>query len=414
MADVRKKRADSRAIHRALGVVVGLLALYIGVTGTIVQTVDLRAILSGAPATNPDMVAIRESINGPSSYSVIDTPDYAAASLDPALDLPNAVQRATKAARAVANGAPFHYVEFRMLGARPVVRILAGDRRLQFDAVGGAQLPDAASPPAQQGPAPSGHLLAKRWHRMWALGDAMLWLNALVGIALFAMVVTGLAIYLKLVRARRRIGRHGLFWSAGGWLRTTHRAVSLVAALILLEVATTGTLLSIDSFALQIYKSTHSSKLVHGQVVAGMVADYSGPLSDVAIASMPRTSLSAYHEREGAIPIKVLRLRSFAGMLQAVFVTGEDEPRQLVFNAVTGARASMTEPGYPYMGFPTGWELHELLKRIHRGDVIGVPGRLMDLFAGLSLVFLSGSGLWMYLDLWRRRRAAGRTALFWS
>ena len=76
------------------------------------------------------MVAIRESINGPSSYSVIDSPDYAAASLNPALDLATAVQDATKTARAVANGAPFHYAEVRMLGARPVVRILAGERRI--------------------------------------------------------------------------------------------------------------------------------------------------------------------------------------------------------------------------------------------------------------------------------------------
>lgn len=74
----------------------------------------------------------------------------------------------------------------------------------------------------------------------------------------------------------------------------------------------------------------------------------------------------------------------------------------------------MTEPSYPYQGFPFGWEEHELMKQIHRGDIIGVPGRLMDLFAGLSLIFLSASGLVMYVDLLRRRRLGGRKQLFWT
>jgi len=101
-------------------------------------------------------------------------------------------------------------------------------------------------------------------------------------------------------------------------------------------------------------------------------------------------------------------------MPQGVLITGGDDTQQLVFNADTGKRASMTEPGYPYTGFPFGWEEHELVKKIHRGDALGIPGRLMDLFAGFSLVFLSASGLVMYLDLLRRRRRSGRNQLFWT
>jgi len=54
------------------------------------------------------------------------------------------------------------------------------------------------------------------------------------------------------------------------------------------------------------------------------------------------------------------------------------------------------------------------MKQIHRGDALGVPGRLMDLFAGLSLIFLSASGLWMYVDLLLRRMRGGRKQLFWT
>jgi hypothetical protein len=38
----------------------------------------------------------------------------------------------------------------------------------------------------------------------------------------------------------------------------------------------------------------------------------------------------------------------------------------------------------------------------------------MDLFAGFSLVFLSASGVIMYVDLLRRRRRVGRKQMFWT
>jgi hypothetical protein len=38
----------------------------------------------------------------------------------------------------------------------------------------------------------------------------------------------------------------------------------------------------------------------------------------------------------------------------------------------------------------------------------------MDLFAGLSIVYLSVSGAVMYLTMWSKRRRAGRVALIWK
>jgi len=37
----------------------------------------------------------------------------------------------------------------------------------------------------------------------------------------------------------------------------------------------------------------------------------------------------------------------------------------------------------------------------------------VDLFAGLSLIFLSCSGLVMYFDMWSKRRELGRSGWFW-
>jgi len=55
--------------------------LYIGVTGLIIQSIDLRAIASHAAATDPEMMAIQESIDGSGNYEVIAPADYAAAAL---------------------------------------------------------------------------------------------------------------------------------------------------------------------------------------------------------------------------------------------------------------------------------------------------------------------------------------------
>jgi uncharacterized iron-regulated membrane protein len=403
-----------RPIHRIVGTVILAFTLYFGITGSIIQTIDLRAIASHAAATDPEMMAIRESIYGTSNFAVIEPADYAAAALPQGYDFSTALGNVLRAARlSVGADTPLKYLELRVIDGKPLGLVQAADRLVRFDPATGAFLPN---PPARSParPAPSMHQRVKGWHRLMFLGNAMAWLNSLVGIGLFVMIVTGLVLYFQLLRAGRRAGLNAVFWSSGGWWRSLHRWVSITAALFLMFVSVTGTLLSIDSFALGLYQVTHKSAGKYSRFPIGMIGDYSSPLPDAKLPQMLRTTLSAYRANQGSTPIKVLRLRYFSGMPQGVIVAGGNDTRQLVFNADTGKRASMTEPGYPYTGFPFGWEEHEFVKQIHRGDAFGVPGRLMDLFAGLSLVFLSASGLIMYLDLLRRRSRGGRKQLFWT
>ncbi|MHB8284311.1 MAG: PepSY domain-containing protein [Caulobacteraceae bacterium] len=369
--------------------------------------------MSHAPATDPNMMAIRESIDGASNFAVISPRDYAAKAFPGGLKLGAAAARVLRSARQAVGDAPLSYLELRMIGDMPIGQVLAGKRLLRFDATTGARLPDGVTSSGGGGPPASQHLAVKRWHRLWVLGDWMLWLNALVGIGIGVMVVTGLVMYVELLRARARLDRRGLFWQAGGWWKALHRCLALVAAAFLSVVAVSGVLLSIDSFALQVFKATHPSQLLHGVVPVGMVGDYSTPLADKRLPSLLATTLSAYRAALSPAPIKVVRLRYFSGMPQGVVISGDRDARQSVFNAQTGAAVSSSGPGYPPTGFPFGWQEHELMKQIHRGDIIGLPGRFMDLFAGLSLIFLTTSGLVMYLDLYRRRRKSARNGLIW-
>jgi hypothetical protein len=65
-----------RTVHRFVAVFAVLIGLYIGSTGTLIQLLDLRALLSHAPASDPSMQAIREGHDGPPSFQVIVDSDY--------------------------------------------------------------------------------------------------------------------------------------------------------------------------------------------------------------------------------------------------------------------------------------------------------------------------------------------------
>lgn len=403
-----------RPVHRILGTILLLFTFYFAATGLTIQAIDLRAIFSHAPATDPEMMEIREGIYGPSNFVMIEPRDYASSPLPQDFDFNSSLTTVLKSTQATLDDAmPLKSLEFRVIDGKPILLVQAGDRVSRFDAVTGSLLAGHAIPATPRSAASLHHLI-KNWHSLFVIGHMTAWLNTVVGIGLFVMIVTGLLLYFQLLRVRRRAGLNALFWSTGGWWRSFHRSVSLVAAVFLMVVAVTGVLLSIDSFSLGIYQATHKGTGLYSRFPIGVIADYSSPLSDAALQGMLTTTLSAYRATYGARPIEALRLRYFSGMPQGVIVTGGKNVTQLVFNASTGKPASMTETGYPTTAYPFGWEEHELVKQIHRGDAFGITGRIMDFFAGLSLVFLSASGIYMYVDLLRRRRRGGRKQLFWT
>ena len=405
-------KSNVRPLHRAVATVIMVLAGYFAVTGLMIQAVDIGTIVRHAPADSPGMMAIRESLDGPPNFAVIRTSDYAAPALPAHFPFAATALRALALARrGISPNAPLKFVEWRVVDRRPIWQGQFGDQVVRVDpAADTVHIVPPAPPPK---PVQSWHATLKSWHRLWALGDRMLWINALVGIGLMIMIASGLRLYFQLLSARHRMGRRGAFWRNGGWLRSLHRGIAIVAAVPLLVVSITGTLLSFDSFAFGIYRSLHRSELVGGFAPPGMVDDQSSPMSADEVPGMLTTTLQAFRRDHPATPIKVLRLRYFAGVPQGVIVTGGADVQQLVYNSHSGRRVGMSGPTYPFAGFPLGWQLHETIKRIHRGDILGLPGRLLDVAAGLSLAFLSISGLLMYVDLLRRRRKAGRKGLFW-
>jgi uncharacterized iron-regulated membrane protein len=400
-----------RTVHRFIAVLAVFFGLYVGCSGILLQSVDLKTLLSGAPATDPNLESIREGFDGPPNFAVLVTGDYAAPALPAGFDFDAALAAVVKTARAIAGGAPIKFVELRMAGGRPVGLVLALGKVLRIDAVSGAILAGPDTAPAFKLP-PQGNQTSLRnqikgFHRMTAYGN---WGQvAFVGVALTlaAMILSGVWLYFHLLIARARLGRPRPFWSAGGLWRTVHRAIGAVAAAFLVVVVLSGSFEAINSGGSAVYRIVHGGR-------PGLTADVSSPLADAELPAMLHATLIAFRAASPDAPVKVLRLRYFAGMPQGVVVAGlADQTRQWAFNTATGGAAPLQAPSYPPTGQTFGWQWDQIMKGVHRGDAIGLPGRLMSLFAGLSLVFLSLSGLVMYLDLWGKRRKLGRYGLFW-
>ena len=401
-----------RSVHRIVSLFVVLFTLYLGVTGTVIQGVDLRSILRHAPATDPDMMAMREDADGPGVYAVLAPQDFTAQALPPRTDFQLLLGRLLATARSqLGADAMLDFAELRMDGSSPVGRVQAGPRLLTLD---------FATDHTSIGPVPrrddhpaSLRNQVKSLHRMTTFRrDWLLFINPIVGIAMGVFVVTGVWMYVRLLNARRRARRHEWFWSAGGWWRTLHRWVSVVMAAFLLVVALSGTWLAYESLVFGYYLTAHLP--APGRPMAQPKSPLT-PLADAQLPGMLRTSVDAWRNRFGDEPLKVVQLRIYGGMPQGALVFGPgDDTRQVVFNADTGREVSETEPGYPETGFPFGWQAHQYAKQIHRGFFLGLAGRWMGLFSGVSVIFLSVSGAWMYYEMWWQRRRTGRRGLIWA
>jgi hypothetical protein len=387
-----------RSFHRLLAVVVSLVMLYLGGTGTLIQILDLQAILGGAPETDAVIKSINEGKYGNFGYQVLTDRELTASSLPSGLNMPEALSAALARLRQDSPEAPAESVELRMAGDTAIGQVAIGNKAAAFDLATGEPVEAVETRPT--GIPPSLRQDLKELHRFWSRRDVPgVWFELASGIALWALLITGMILYVKLLRARVNLGRKNPLWIGNGLWRGLHRVVSVTAAILLIAVAGSGTWLGFESV-------WHTFVSIPRTSVAS-------PLNDADIPAMAATTLAAFRAGDPDTPIKVLRVRVYAGMKQGIVVTGGAETRQLVYNAETGKAVSLTEPGYPASGFPLGIQVHEDVKHFHSGFMFGLPARVMDLLAGLALLFLSVSGLVMYADMWLKRRKIGRKGVFW-
>ncbi|MRW91463.1 hypothetical protein GJ699_15835 [Duganella sp. FT80W] len=413
-------------VHRWISIAVVLVSLYLSVTGTLIQLVDLKGLLLGSSPYDENLQAMRGDLNGPGDYAMIGPADYLAAPLPADLDYPAMFGKALAATRAAAGDTPLRYLELRQDQGRLLaiaqlaqpVAVAPGEREpayatLVLDVVSGQPLPGVQAPRHNMESQQSLRIVVKSLHRMTTFGNNALWINVVVGTGLMVLIVTGVWIYVKQYRSRAALGRKALFWKAQDWWRTLHRSISVACAVFLMVVTVSGLWLAVESLSFGYYISAQIAQAQASGRPPMMRRDAMQPLPDAQVAQMARMTIEAYRRNHPDVAPRALRLRVFANYAQGVVISGEGEARQLVYNADSGAPMLQTEAGYPDTGFPFGWQAHQWAKQVHNGSMIGISGRAMNLLAGLALFYLSLSGIVMYVKLWRRRAANGRKALVW-
>jgi len=176
-------------------------------------------------------------------------------------------------------------------------------------------------------------------------------------------------------------------------VRTAHRALGGAVAVVLLMSGLTGALL-IHRTALQpLLPMVPRPKFV--------VAEQAGqPLAAID------TMLARARLEHGPLPLRELRFSGNEGQVVAFYFQDESSlrpnaTRQYFYNAYDGMELGRYEPAnLPAMNTAYDW-----LFTIHTGRAGRLPGRLLVLAGGLSLLFFTASGVWLWLSARRQRRA---------
>lgn len=189
-------------------------------------------------------------------------------------------------------------------------------------------------------------------------------------------------------------------------MRTLHRWISIIAAVFLANIAITGMMLSWDFISEQIWGFPGGPPVGRGPATIPL------PLAELPALMAATKQAAQARVPDGAVT--AIRLVATDKTIQGIVLVNGEHAGRMVFDARTGQHLSGPAAKAPPEGQPlppvTG---HQFLKRLHRGDAIGFPGRYLDLTAGLALLYLTISAFWMYFQMWSRRAGTGRRRLFW-
>ena len=179
-------------------------------------------------------------------------------------------------------------------------------------------------------------------------------------------------------------------------MRQYHRWVSLMAAVFLLIVATTGVILQVQKLTgADADAPKHSDKDRAEALTTAMPS--------ATYAALIVRTLDAARPRAPNVPVTSVSLKGEGDEVQGVVMLPGDPPRQLTIDARSG-RILKDERR----------EADSLILRIHNGAILGQPGVVLRVLWGSALVILSVTGAWVYLVMYRRRRkASGKGGLLW-
>ena len=90
-----------------------------------------------------------------------------------------------------------------------------------------------------------------------------------------------------------------------------------------------------------------------------------------------------------------------------------DGPQQQAGATHVAAPAS-TQNAKPAKHAKRPRDLQHLIIELHSGNYFGPFGKVISVLMGAVMLFFSISGMWMYIDMFRKRKKIGRSGLFWG
>ncbi len=175
-------------------------------------------------------------------------------------------------------------------------------------------------------------------------------------------------------------------------MRQYHRWLSFPLILFLFIVTVTGVVLQ-------------------GEEVAGMaetrppIASVSALPGDAEIAAQVQTALAKARAANPDLAAQRLELDYSRGQAKARLAVQPRGGASVEVDLKTGATKAIAAP-------PPN--LHVMMIQLHTGRMLGPVGLGIMMLVSLVFLILTITGFMVYLDMWKRRRKAGKAGLFWS
>lgn len=424
-----------RNYHRWISVVCMVFLGWVALTGALLALDELTQpaqILFGPDAANPSGLPAGSSNAAPGADA--ESPLSAAQIVPPLAALLRTALE--KTGGVVPENTQ---VQLQLHSSRPLGVISwrgSAGRVLTVDATTGTTVSQVNNPALSQPGNPAGadaytlfrnrlHFFLKDLHSGAIVGLGGQLLDLLTGLAFIGLSVTGIMMYVDMLRARRRTGRTDLFWAqpqqsstgAHAAMRNVHRWGATVGAVLLAYVAVTGTSLQFDELVGGKPLPPNAGIPGGAGATADLAAEPLQPAAEVgrrveAVLNAVLVAAPDAHPREIDLQFQLIDGRQQAtvdliGGSRRVYTANADTG-QIVALALGGPPASVGPPG-PGQKLPF-WAI---LQDLHSMGVLGVGGYALDTLTGIAFVTLAVTGTVMYFRMLAVRRRSGRTRMLW-
>lgn len=175
-------------------------------------------------------------------------------------------------------------------------------------------------------------------------------------------------------------------------MRQYHRWVSFPLIAFLIAVVGTGLYLQ----AVEIINEAGSQKV---QSLTRTVPDRAA-----VVASLDR-ALQIVEREKADFPVQKVEISFDGQTYQAKALTNHRIGPSVIVDGATGKATYVERPPR---------NLRTIFVLLHSGKYYGMIGLVVVMLASIVLMVLCVTGLWVYIDMYRRRGKAGKNGLFWQ